>query len=433
LLFAIAALVLGGGCYAYGSAPVNFTPQEIQANPSLLNGKTMRGGTFAGLTLKDVTLTGTKFTEIKLEQPVFQNVTFVNAQFDTMDMRDITFTNVRFDNCTFINAHMRGGTFTDVVFKDGKFAYRGDPDNWYNPTYITEIKFSNVVFDGLATNTSRMDAIKGSATFKNMNNMKDFGNTGSIINGRDLTLRVDNCHLEGFTFAAMFGKSTAYVTNSTFKSSGFVGGTSKVMYFENCRLLDGTLITSPETVVVKNSTVCAVFKGQGTWYLEGCKFVVHSMKSNVGSTFLGGKKSRGFVLGSKRPALWFGMMGGVLYIFDMRLEQLEFSSTLSIDPLVAVNLRNVTIHGGDWQDFAMKGGQCENVKIYPEVQVGNTNLGNVEMHNVTFPDGNPWRGKEAITINATTSAKPFAWPEVRVPTPEELGLKDTLPVTEKPA
>jgi hypothetical protein len=70
----------------------------------------------------------------------------------------------------------------------------------------------------------------------------------------------------------------------------------------------------------------------------------------------------------------------------------------------------------------MEGGQWENVRIYPEIKVGDTSLGEVRMHNVTFPEGNPWRGTEEIRITPVYSATPFDWPEVHVPTPEELGL-----------
>ncbi|MDR2801065.1 MAG: hypothetical protein LBB52_07360, partial [Desulfovibrio sp.] len=78
----------------------------------------------------------------------------------------------------------------------------------------------------------RIDAIKGSVTLKNLTKLR-FSRNGSLINGSGLVLRVDNCHISG---------STAYVTNSTFRSSGFLGENSKAMYFENCKLLDGSSI-----------------------------------------------------------------------------------------------------------------------------------------------------------------------------------------------
>jgi hypothetical protein len=36
------------------------------------------------------------------------------------------------------------------------------------------------------------------------------------------------------------------------------------------------------------------------------------------------------------------------------------------------------------------------------------------------------RGEEKIAVTPTISAAPFEWPEIHAPTPEELGLKDTL-------
>jgi hypothetical protein len=141
---------------------------------------------------------------------------------------------------------------------------------------------------------------------------------------------------------------------------------------------------------------------------------------------MGLKGNRCFVLGGKNKASGFGITSGTVYLFDLVLENLELIQTMAPGPFSGLHLRNVDIHGGTWEQVLLEGGQWENVRIYPEIQVRNTTLGELRMHKVSFPEGSPWRGKEEIRLSPVYSASPFDWPEVHVPTPEELGLSRKL-------
>lgn len=113
--------------------------------------------------------------------------------------------------------------------------------------------------------------------------------------------------------------------------------------------------------------------------------------------------------------------GGTCYLYDIILEKPTIVHFEGETGLQALNLRNVTIKGGKFWQGRIKSGQWENVKIYPEVNVENANIENIVGYNVTFPEGSPWRGK-AKNASMTVSKTPFEWPEIKVPTPEELGL-----------
>ncbi|SHN71517.1 pentapeptide repeat-containing protein [Desulfovibrio litoralis] len=434
----IAVLALIGVYYMYEQyRTIRLSPEEIIANPSILNGAIMTGAVYKGLVLKDVTLTGTKFTKIILEKPVFENVVFIDAKFDDMNMKNVQFKNVQFKDCTFITAQISNGDFSEVSFKGGSFSYRGDINSRKRDysSYIMGVGCDKVLFDAVAMNSVSMNGMEGSITFKNMHNIKK-DDSSSVINGNKLTLRIDNCTADGFTFSAMFEGSTAYVTNSTFKNSAFVGENSKAMYFENCKILDGTEIHDAGTLVIKNSTVSGAFSGKGNWYFEGCEFVLDRSRAKlvdmvyeVSSTFEGDKDSHAFVLGSKTKAPWLSVRGGgAVDMYNMNIENFRLIDWASA---LEVNLRNVAIYGGDfgseskYYKLKMKGGKWENVQMYPEVNINeHTDLGELKTYNLTFPNGNPWRGTGQVkTIPVKT---PFDWPEIHVPTPTEMGLKDTL-------
>jgi hypothetical protein len=53
-------------------------------------------------------------------------------------------------------------------------------------------------------------------------------------------------------------------------------------------------------------------------------------------------------------------------------------------------------------------------------------LGEIETYNLTYPDGNPWVGD--VKVKLTERDTPFDWPEIHVPTPEELGLVRDFPI-----
>jgi hypothetical protein len=89
----------------------------------------------------------------------------------------------------------------------------------------------------------------------------------------------------------------------------------------------------------------------------------------------------------------------------------------------AHNLRNVRILGGRWHDFNLKGGHWENVELYPPIEITGAppQFGDdVIFYKVTAPQGGPF--KEGMSFIVSTTKQPFDWPEIHVPTLEEMGI-----------
>ncbi|SHN71490.1 hypothetical protein [Desulfovibrio litoralis] len=126
-------------------------------------------------------------------------------------------------------------------------------------------------------------------------------------------------------------------------------------------------------------------------------------------------------------------MNGVTY--DWRdLEKLGLSKKLKVFiPISEASFKNVTIRGGDWKNLELLGGKWENVNIYPEINMDNASIDNVKAYNVNYPEGAPFRGTPTGKTTINVSKTPLDWPEIHVPTFEELGFNRELPeITGKP-
>ena len=104
-------------------------------------------------------------------------------------------------------------------------------------------------------------------------------------------------------------------------------------------------------------------------------------------------------------------------MYDVELTPAWFAYSMP-----TLNMKNVRINGGDWANSEVINGQWENVQIYPNVYVSDetTLWGDIKVRNVTFPEGSPWKEGRGVTL--VESKTPFVWPEIKIPTPEELGL-----------
>jgi hypothetical protein len=133
-----------------------------------------------------------------------------------------------------------------------------------------------------------------------------------------------------------------------------------------------------------------------------------------------------YIIGNGHDTIQLYALGGNITLSDATLNKPYITPTF--DAVSSLNLRNVVIREGGWEDLVLKGGQWENVQIYPPVDITNATIENVIGYNVTFPEGNPWTGQPASNISMTMVNTPFQWEEVKVPTPEELGLIWEMPV-----
>jgi hypothetical protein len=148
-------------------------------------------------------------------------------------------------------------------------------------------------------------------------------------------------------------------------------------------------------------------------------------KNLIRATFFGNDETKIFIDGGDMNDADMVITSGQVTIRNLGLKNAWFTS--DENPTISLNLKDVTINGANFLDLELKNGQWENVKIYPSVKVQNTKIENLKVYNVTFPHGKPWVDASSETsIDLIESSKPFEWPEVHVPTPEELGLKIDL-------
>jgi hypothetical protein len=179
-----------------------------------------------------------------------------------------------------------------------------------------------------------------------------------------------------------------------------------------------------EVVVVKNCVINASTDGTKNTklYFVNSKTPTTSDPTDRNYVALDGKDStQAYILNPSGP---FGV-----YLFRgkttiINAELVNFSmSEVPVD----IDLKDVVIRGGKWWDLRMKGGgRWENVKIYPQITLENAVLGDIEAYNLTFPEGNPWVGNAKSNLKKVD--KPFDWPQIHVPTPQELGLVRDFPV-----
>jgi hypothetical protein len=200
---------------------------------------------------------------------ILKNVTIKNATFINFNASYSKFRNVIFINCHFIKVSFYQSEFENVSFIGGSIGYKGDPEIDENLTtfeysnFLGKIVFDNVRFEkvymyAIGTNNTKTDVI-----FKNMHKI----NNEDIITitGDGINLRIDNCFHKGFLFASLGQNSTIYATNSTFIGSGF-GSQSKILYIENCELLDDASLGDSEVIVIKDSV--ALGSGMGPYTKE---------------------------------------------------------------------------------------------------------------------------------------------------------------------
>jgi hypothetical protein len=92
------------------------------------------------------------------------------------------------------------------------------------------------------------------------------------------------------------------------------------------------------------------------------------------------------------------------------------------------DLENVTFQGGVMANSGDYRGYSnitlwENVDLHPHIEITGSapQFGDLKVYNLTTPQGSPFNS--AVQLTVTESRQPFAWPEVHVPTLEEMGIE----------
>jgi hypothetical protein len=385
------------------SQKIHLDVDQINADPSVLNGRVISGGYHTGLHIKNVTLKKTVFKDIDLRETVFENVIF--------------------EDCDFINVYSFDMKINNVLFKRGRMIKRigldknADVRSQFNSVHLENVIFDATKFDGFRI----QGASRGPVWFMNITDIS--GIESSLINGRNLWIRIDNCVRKNAQFVSNHGDATIYATNSTFENSGFAGSGASVIYAQNC-IFVRSHFGNAKILVVRDSKASGPVQSRGTAYFVDNEYIGQiSMRGETNSRF--------FVVNRQMAKGKLNLLGGEFFIYNTEILNGVLHQTFDKPPYItSFNIKNVIIReGGNWKDLILHRGQWENVQIYPPVNVENAKIEGVRAYNLTFPKGNPWTGQIA-SGKITESDAPFTWPEIHVPTPEELGLvKEYPPIT----
>jgi hypothetical protein len=259
---------------------------------------------------------------------------------------------------------------------------------------------------------------------KNLTESVNYSSSLAFFTGESMNVRIDNCIFKISDFSFGYG-STIYATNSTFRHSGFGPSTSEIIYIENCKLINGSSSGLPDILVIKDSIVTGVLADPRCRevYLVNNQYPPYEEGGR--SSLDGSKKTKTYIIGNNQKDTQLSIIGGNVTIYD-----LDFANLLATkwrEGVNSLNLFNVKIYGGDFKKLILYGGQWENVEIYPPVRVPNAKIENLNVYNVSFPKGRPWVESTPNTdIKITESSTPFQWPDIHVPTPDELGLDISL-------
>lgn len=363
------------------------------------------------------------FKNVHFEKPVFENVTFTNCSFTDVEFRQFKFVNVAFKNCEFDGSRLFKGDLLNVTFDTVNKRFLVEQTSENRVTKIERVTCGPVFLRNTEINTFYMPGVRGRLEIENGGSAQAH-DLGTAVVGGNLTVlaRNSNFHKVRFSLGA---NSRVSAVNCGFTHGGGSGSEEEttVAYFENCKFFQSSFAKFG-LLVIKNSEVNAGFSGKGQWYFENCTFPLTEVKDQItprmySSGLFGGKGTKAYILGSPQTA-YLKVKGGEVTLYNISLQSPTFENRDRRHPVPALNMRNVEIHGGKWQGFTMGGGQWENVRIYPTVELGMTNLGMVRTRKLEFPKGNPWDGEAEGGMKE--SATPFEWPEVHVPTKEELGF-----------
>ncbi|MDR1242648.1 MAG: pentapeptide repeat-containing protein [Deltaproteobacteria bacterium] len=405
----IAALVIGGMFMVYRALPsMPKSVDEINADPRILSGLNFYKGSLEGIDVQDVRIKELVLDDIQVEHSSFRNVTFEKC----------VFTRVKFQDCRFEN----------VAFKDCLLRGRGYVKDRDSSTIFRHSVFKDVLFENSKMNNVVADLISGEGGyvyFRNMREIKASGWNGNILSGTDLHCRVLDSDFAQVDFF-IYGNNNAsfYARNSNFSKVSLLSGKTRI---EQCRLRD-TEISAEDITLVSDSLLdhTSMYSYKSCYYVHNRYTDSSEVKEELkeGNRVTGYDHSPVYVAHQDAAPARLGFNAGRVSAADITLQDPTMvNQAVDRKPPLRLNLRNVRIVGGFWHLLLIDGGQWENVAIEPSVRVDETTLKNIQAYNLEFPEGDPWKKEGKFSPDITRSEQPFDWPEVRVPTPADMGLE----------
>ena len=378
--------------------------EKINADPSILNDKH----------LKQVELNGLNLRDAIIKNLILEDVKTIDAKF----------TNITFENCTFIKADIRA-VFSNVAFKNCRFLSLDDSFHHTKITRFDESVFDNVLFEDTEFVHVDLGGIHGNGgyvLFKNVAKAIPRGEA-PFMDISDAEVRIDNSIIHGVI--AGEENVNSITKNSKYIKGGIYCGHNFVM---NSSTEDGNQFGSSKTLVIKDSIVDgnAIIHGNG--YLLHNTYIPGIIALWGGATIVGGfgihveENGHAYVIAKNDEPTALRLFGGDITLKNFTLTNTIIGSSLESTPDInALNLQNVIIRGGEW-DGKILGGKWENVRIEPSVSIGKPEIRNIQAYRLEFPKASPWSKYDVFEFDVTESPTPFEWPEIKAPTPEDIGL-----------
>jgi uncharacterized protein YjbI with pentapeptide repeats len=418
----------------------------VKADPHLLDNQTIQRKALNGG--KDDCSDG-----VRLENMVIRNLTLRDVQ-----MWRAHFKNVTFVDCTFVKADFRYSIFDNVKFIRGSLSGFDEPDDqsdWQTDFQGTSI--TRVLFDGVHFGPSvSMSFYDGIVSMRNIEAELPPKKNYWLLSGTNIQVRMDNCRVANQ--AALLGlgeNSSLYATNSVFINAE-LKLPGKAAWIENCTWSAG-VAPDTNTLVIINSRLSGIVIGAGTGsdgkedgvrrvFLVNNTYTQPQAQSNpphveaastppqapdnpphVEATLILLLAFNNTIRDNSHLYLYAGSTipgrlvadSGNINIYNTAIDSLRMGQGAFNCSLAKLNLQNIKIGQGNWEDADMRQGKWENVLLGKPIDLNQAKIGPIIGHRVDFTHGYPWINGKLEIID---SSKPLEFDKPPVPTLEELGL-----------
>ncbi|SHN71485.1 hypothetical protein [Desulfovibrio litoralis] len=226
----------------------DITPEQLSANPELLNGKTLKGS----VSYRNGVLV--YFKDLHIENITLKDVTFEDVILDAA-----SFKNVIFDNCTFSGFHVEDSIFERVWFNGG--IMKPSVNNF--KTRVEGCRLKDVFFDGTHFNGAKLAVGGGGGIIKFKNTKRD---KTSHFGTRNSHLILENIQSDANSSWDNIGEPLSlHIKNSKFTNGGIIGGGVDSLYIENSELSD--VVPAAKQGVITNCIINGLRMANGVFYL----------------------------------------------------------------------------------------------------------------------------------------------------------------------
>ena len=384
-------------------------PKEMERNPQSLSGQIIKDGTLIDMKLANAVISNLTLQNVVIADTTFENITFEGCTFAKVDFGDVTLTNVLFKNC---------------IFKE--------VGSTKNPDNITRFigTAHDIMFDACELRNIEFSFSarqSGYILFKNIKVAYSVDKNGPFVSWAGANVRMDNCSIQSGIIGGGDG-SSGIVRNSNFTHASIYA--DKMFIFKSEFAGESNPGSKQLLVITDSELTGGALHVLGTCYALNNAYKFYKAEGIDGATFIAGvgvsaktPENKVYITGIPGEHS-LRIFGGDVEIRGLKLIEPIISQLRFPNPIGAVHMKDVSIQGGVWRGLKLLGGRWENVRIEPPIVSDSASIKNVKAYRVEYPKGNPFtfqKGKKP-EFDIQTVDKPFEWPEIVAPTPEEHGL-----------